>query len=205
MKVVKIPTSSFCPSPLLVIHCGTWYYPPMKPSNIVLIGMPGSGKSTVGVLLAKRLRRQFVDTDVLLQTSDGRSLQEIVDGEGYMELRRIEEETILGLICENHVIATGGSAIYSTTAMNHLKRNGVVVFLHAPVTTLASRIRDFETRGLAKRKDQTLDDLFAERLPLYTAWADLTVNCSVLSHEEACSAVVERLSATALVRKFFRS
>jgi shikimate kinase len=176
----------------------------MKPSNIVLIGMPGSGKSTVGVLLAKRLCRQFVDTDVLLQASDGRSLQETVDGEGYMGLRRIEEETILGLICENHVIATGGSAIYSTTAMNHLKRDGVVVFLHASVETLASRVLDFETRGLAKRKDQTLEDLFAERLPLYNAWADLTVDCSLLSHEETCIALVERLSITALIQDSLR-
>ncbi len=112
-----------------------------------------------------------------------------------MELRRIEEETILRLICTNHVIATGGSAIYSPSAMTHLKTDGVVIFLHVDLPTLASRIRDFNTRGLAKRKDQSLNDLFTERLPLYQAWADLIIECSALSQEEACATIVKGLSA----------
>lgn len=160
--------------------------------------MPGSGKSTVGVLLAKRLCRHFVDTDLLIQTTFGRPLQQIVDESGYLELRRIEESVILGLTCRRHVIATGGSAIYSPAAMNHLKDDGTVVFLDVDVPTLASRIPDFDTRGLSKRKEQTLTDLFAERLPLYRAHAEMVVECSNLSTEETCGEIVRKLGPRCL-------
>jgi shikimate kinase len=163
--------------------------------NIVLIGMPGSGKSTVGVILAKLTSRSFVDTDVLIQTSEGRSLQDIVDKEGHMALRQIEERVILGLNCRNHVIATGGSAVYSHAAMNHLKSNGIIVFLEVELLTLESRIHDFGTRGLAKRPDQTIADLFAERRILYTRYADLTVDCGGLSHEGVCAKIISELKA----------
>src|SRR5664280_2182135 len=136
------------------------------PSNIVLIGMPGSGKSTVGVILAKMASLDFVDTDILIQRA-GKSLQEIIDADGYLVLRRIEEEVLLKLDCCDHVIATGGSAVYSPTAISHLKEDGVIVFLDVDIETLQSRIRNYETRGLAKRPDQTLEELFSERLALY--------------------------------------
>lgn len=158
-------------------------------SNIVLIGMPGSGKSTVGVLLAKRTGRDFVDTDVLIQTIHNRQLQDIVDRDGYLELRRIEEEILLKLDCRNHVIATGGSAVYSPAAMAHLKSRGVMVFLHVDLATLRSRVQDYATRGLAKRPDQSLDDLFAERLALYKAYGDITINCIGLTHEAVCDQI----------------
>jgi len=166
--------------------------------NIVLIGMPGSGKSTVGVVLAKRLSRNFVDTDVVIQTAVGRSLQSIVDNEGYLTLRQIEEEILLGLDCRNHVIATGGSAVYSAPAMDHLKRNGLAVFLDVRLSTLKARVRDYATRGLAKRPDQTIDDLFAERFALYTKYADLSITCDALTHEEVCQQIeqlLQRVSA----------
>ncbi len=163
-------------------------------SNVVLIGMPGSGKSTVGVILAKLTSRDFVDTDLLIQTAAGRPLQEIVDHEGYLALRRVEEEVLLGITCRRHVIATGGSAAYSTRAMNHLRSDGVVVFLDADIATLESRVRDFARRGLAKRADQTFADLFAERLPLYREYADITIGCSVLSHEEVCARIIDELA-----------
>ncbi len=178
----------------VAVRIDPWYASLMKrPSNIVLVGMPGSGKSTVGIILAKQMRRHFVDTDVLLQVSAGRSLQEIVDHDGYMALREIEERVLLAIACRDHVIATGGSAVYSRRAMDHLRADGVVVFLHVDVTTLTSRINDFETRGLAKDRDQSLDDLFAERLPLYTSYADVTIDCLGLTHEETSAAIIRAL------------
>ncbi len=166
-------------------------------SNIILVGMPGSGKSTVGVILAKLTSLGFVDTDVLIQTSEGRSLQEIVDAEGYMVLRKIEEGILLHLNCRNHVVATGGSAVYSHKAMERLKGGGLVVFLDVDMTTLESRIDDFESRGLAKRPDQTLADLFEERRPLYLKHADIVLPYTNLTHEEVCARIVkERGRAT---------
>jgi len=162
-------------------------------SNIVLIGMPGAGKSTVGVILAKLTSRDFVDTDVLIQISKGRLLQDIVDREGHMALRKIEEDIILGLHCDHHVIATGGSAVYSNVAMEHLKASGIVVFLDVDLLTLQSRVHDYETRGLAKRPDQTLSELFEERIILYRKYADITVNCVTLSHEEVCAEIIKRV------------
>jgi len=158
--------------------------------------MPGAGKSTVGIILAKLTSRDFVDTDVLIQTSQGRVLQEIVDTEGHMVLRKIEEDIILGLHCDHHVIATGGSAVYSPVAMKHLKSKGIVVFLDVDLTTLESRVHDFDTRGLAKRPDQTLSELFEERIVLYRKFADVTVDCVDLSHEEVCAQVIERVKTT---------
>ena len=138
--------------------------------------MPGSGKSTVGVILAKALTRPYLDSDILIQLSEKRSLQDIVDEDGYMVLRDIEEQVLLGITCENHVIATGGSAAYSAKAMEHLKKNGVVIFLNASLETLKSRIHNYETRGLAKRADQSFADLFQERFELYTKYADLIID-----------------------------
>ena len=168
-------------------------------SNIVLIGMPGSGKSTVGVILAKMISYDFVDTDVLIQTLAGRSLQDIVDSENHLALRRIEEDVLLGLNCRNRVIATGGSAAYSPDAMMHLKSNGLMVFLDVDLPTLESRVIDFDTRGLAKRPDQSFSDLFHERYPLYARYADVTVACSKLIQEEVCAKIIKALRARGLI------
>lgn len=161
--------------------------------NIVLIGMPGAGKSTIGALLAKRLWQRFLDTDQLIQKAQGRSLQSIVDNEGYLELRRIEEKALLGLAVKSHVIATGGSAVYSPAAMSHLKASSIVVFLDVQLETVLGRLNDFGTRGLAKRPDQSLAELFTERFPLYQRYADLTVACSGLGKEEICRAILRAL------------
>jgi len=163
-------------------------------SSLILIGMPGSGKSTVGVILAKLLAKNFVDTDVLIQTQEGRSLQDIVDHDGYLALRAIEERILLGLACRNCVVATGGSAVYSDSAMHHLKKSGTAVFLDVDMATLKARVHDYETRGLAKRPDQTVDDLFAERFALYRKYGDITVNCVGLNHEEVCEKIRKALS-----------
>jgi shikimate kinase len=154
--------------------------------------MPGAGKSTVGVLLAKQTSRDFVDTDVLIQTSQGRTLQNIVDTNGYAALREIEESVLIGLTAKNCVIATGGSAVYSGPAMAHLRSDGLAVFLDVELPILESRIHDFLTRGLAKMPDQDLADLFRERFALYTKYADITIKCAGLTQEEVCARIIER-------------
>jgi shikimate kinase len=163
-------------------------------SNIILIGMPGAGKSTVGVILAKRASKSFLDTDLLIQTSCEQALQDIVDRDGHMVLRRIEEKVILGLDCNDCVIATGGSAVYSDAAMMHLKSCGVIVFLDVDLPMLQTRIRDFDTRGLAKRPEQTLSDLFGERYPLYKKYADIWIDCKGLSQEEVSETIIKELN-----------
>lgn len=163
------------------------------PSSLVLIGMPGAGKSTVGVLLAKLTCRSFVDTDVLIQSQEGKPLQEIVDKDGYLALRTIEEQVILGHGCMGCVIATGGSAVYSPAAMAHLKRHGTVVYLAVGLPTLEERVRDLHTRGLAKRPDQSFRDLYDERTPLYRKYADITIDCEGHTHEEVCAKIIEAL------------
>ena len=164
--------------------------------NIVLIGMPGSGKSTVGIILAKQTAMDFVDTDVLIQTAQGRTLQQIVDADGHMALRRIEEAVLCELDCAGHVVATGGSAVYSPAAMDHLKAGGDVVFLDVDLSTLEARIDDYATRGLARRPDQSLTDLFAERFRLYQRYADMAVACADLTQEQVCREIVRALTGS---------
>lgn len=169
-------------------------------SNIVLIGMPGSGKSTVGVILAKLTSLNFVDTDVLIQVSQGQSLQGIVDTAGHMALREVEKKELLTLNCRYHVIATGGSAVYSHSAMKHLKLDGIIVFLNVDLPTLESRVYDFDTRGLAKRPDQSVADLFDERFSLYTKYADVTIDCMDATQEEVCARIIKELKLEKLSR-----
>ena len=166
---------------------------PKEASNIVLIGMPGSGKSTVGVILAKKTWRSFVDTDVLIQTSQQRPLQRIVDTEGYCALREIEERLLLGLSLQNYVIATGGSAVYSYRAMAHLRSAGVIVFLEADLATLRARIGDFSTRGLARRADQSFAELFEERQALYRKHADIIIPCAGKTQEAVSDQIMEAI------------
>ncbi len=155
--------------------------------------MPGSGKSTVGVILAKMTSRDFIDTDILIQLSEKRSLQDIIDSGGHMALRSIEERVLLNVDYDNHVIATGGSAAYSHAAMTHLQSIGKIFFLNADLPTLRSRIKNFDTRGLAKRPDQSFSDLFNERLALYKQYADVTVASSGFTQDEVCTEIIAHL------------
>jgi shikimate kinase len=162
-------------------------------SNIVLIGMPGSGKSTIGVLLAKRAAMGFLDTDLLIQASQGRSLQDIVNNDGYESLRTIEEQELLSVSVHNHVIATGGSAVYSAAAMAQLKHQGIVVFLDVTLATVERRIGDFSLRGISKRQDQTIAELFRERRELYRRYADITIAGDDISQEECGERILAAL------------
>ena len=162
-------------------------------SNLVLIGMPGSGKSTIGIILAKRSSHDFLDTDVLIQSIEQRSLQDILDKEGYLRLREIESRVLQGINVQNHVISTGGSAVYSDAAMQHLKRNGTCIYLDVSVDTLRSRITDYETRGIAKRPDQSFADLFEERTQLYRKYADITIRGDGMNQDAVCDAILAKL------------
>ena len=162
--------------------------------NIVLIGMPSAGKSTVGVIIAKNLGMNFIDTDVLLQTRQGKLLQEILDAEGTEAFLEIEEEAILSIDCSNTVIATGGSAVYGEKAMEYLKRNGLVIYLHVAMETVNIRLRNLKTRGVVLSKGQTLEDIYRERVPLYEKYADIRLDCSNNSIEDTLEAVHRELS-----------
>lgn len=150
----------------------------MKKNNIILIGMPGAGKSTVGVLLAKALKMPFIDTDLLIQQQENCYLQELIDEHGIGDFMKIEENIILGLDVENHIIATGGSVVYSEAAVKHLKSSGVTVFLNTRLYQLEHRLKNVHTRGIAMKTGQTLAMLYNERMPLYKIYANFEIDCS---------------------------
>ena len=144
-------------------------------SNIVMIGMPGAGKSTVGVVLAKTMGMDFVDVDLVICRRNGGNLQSIVDSHSLEDFLRLEAEAALSLDCEGSVIATGGSMVYSEDAMAHLKSIGTIVYLKAELGELEARIHNLTTRGIAFKPGETLADIYKGRVPLYEKWADITV------------------------------
>ncbi|MEN6334431.1 MAG: shikimate kinase [Phycisphaerales bacterium] len=155
-----------------------------KGRNIVLIGMPGVGKSTVGVLLAKALGRYFLDTDVFIQAAQGRSLQEIIDSEGLAAFCKIEEDYAACIDLTNAVIATGGSVVYSERALRSLADRGVIVHLDLPVERIEQRLANLPTRGVVMEKGQTIRSLYAQRQPLYRKYAQITIDCTDKTHEQ---------------------
>ncbi len=159
--------------------------------SLILIGMPGAGKSTLGILLAKELRLDFLDTDVAIQVQEDKSLQDILEHQGYLALREVEEQVLLATECHQKVIATGGSAVYSQKGMEYLKSCGPVVYLEVPLEELRRRIHNYETRGIARRPEQSFENLFEERQLLYRQYADVTVNCDVMGPGEVVAAVIE--------------
>lgn len=149
----------------------------MNKDNIVLIGMPGVGKSTVGVVLAKNMGYSFVDSDLLIQEQEGKLLHEIIEERGLEGFNEVENQVNASICASRCVIATGGSVVYGEQAMEHLKQMGAVVYLSLPYEELTERLGDLNERGVSIREGQTLADLMQERTPLYEKYADVMIDC----------------------------
>lgn len=145
--------------------------------NIVLIGMPGAGKSTVGVVLAKKMGYRFLDSDLVIQEQTGKLLHELITEHGVQGFLKIEGQINAALDCRNAVIATGGSVVYSDEAMKHLRSIGQVVYLKLSYEEIEERLGDLTARGVALKPGQTLKDLYDERCPLYERYAHVTELC----------------------------
>lgn len=162
--------------------------------NIILIGMPGAGKSTVGVILAKTLGFDFIDTDLIIQKSTGKKLIEIIENNGLDGFLAVENDVLSSLCCENSVVATGGSAVYSKDGMKNLKKLGKIVYLSLDENEIENRINNITTRGIAMHKGQTLSDLYSEREPLYRKYADITIDCNGITAEECITKILSELN-----------
>lgn len=159
-------------------------------SNVILVGMPSCGKSTIGVVLAKTMNKGFVDTDLLIQQKEGRTLQKIINEHGNEYFHRIEEQVLLSVNVEDFVIATGGSAIYYDRAMEHFKKNGKIVYINVSLETILERLNNIRTRGVTLGKGQTLADLYEERVPLYEKHADIVIEAEHLHIEEIVEKII---------------
>jgi shikimate kinase len=162
--------------------------------NIILIGMPGCGKSTVGVLLAKLLGFGFLDCDLIIQHTEGKKLYEILRDKGPDYFSKLENSVNANLMAHKTVIATGGSVVYGKEAMEHLREIGTVVYLKVSLKELERRVNNFSTRGIVMNDGQTLGDIFEERSPLYEKYADITVNCSRGSLQKNAEKIYEALT-----------
>ena len=162
--------------------------------SVVLIGMPGAGKSTAGVILAKVLGRKFIDTDLVIQEESGRLLQEIIDTQGPEAFLDIEEKTVLSRDFSGSVVATGGSVVFSKTAMAHLKAEGIVVYLKISYKEMVHRLTNITTRGIVLPRGQGLREMYDERAPLYGKYADITVDCTGGDFEEIVKKILAQLA-----------
>ncbi len=162
-------------------------------NNIILIGMPAAGKSTIGVLLAKSFLKDFIDTDLMIQRKYGCTLCAIIEREGTDAFLKIENDVICSTDYHSCVIATGGSAVYGEEAMAHLKSSGVTVYLDLSLDEIERRIGNIRTRGVAMKNGTSLVELYNERAPLYNKYADITVNCDGLTAEECVEKILCKL------------
>lgn len=162
-------------------------------NNIILIGMPGAGKSTVGVVLAKKLGYTFIDSDIVIQDEKGMLLHELITKFGIDGFNEIENEVNSKISAENSVIATGGSAVYGKDAMEHFKSIGQVVYLKLPYNEIENRLGDLNERGVSIKKGQTLSSLYEERVPLYEKYADIIIDCNELSIRDIVSKISEEV------------
>ena len=166
------------------------------PATISLIGMPGAGKSTVGVILAKLTGLRFADTDLDIQVRENATLQQILERHDYLHLRAIEEEVLLEISLDHAIISTGGSVVYSEQVMQRLKSAGPVVYLAADLPLLQQRVAAAPLRGIASNGRQAYDEIFAERTPLYRRYADFTVDAASGCADEVAAAILQQLVST---------
>ncbi len=169
--------------------------------NVVLIGMPAAGKSTVGVVLAKRLGFRFVDSDLVIQEHTGMLLHQIMEEKGMDVFLRVENDVNASLCAERSVIATGGSVIYGREAMEHLKGLGTVVYLKLGLESIKERLGDFKERGVAVREGQSLEELYTERIPYYEKYADVTVECEGKMIKDIVAEIAGRKQITKMVER----
>ncbi len=162
-------------------------------SNIILVGMPACGKSTVGVVLAKTINKGFVDTDILIQETEGKKLQEIINEKGNDYFHHVEENALNTFQGENCVVATGGSAIYFENAINKMKQNGKVIYLKVSLDTILERLNNIKTRGVTLGEGQTIEDLYNYRIPLYEKNADVIIDAEGLKIEEIIEKIIEKM------------
>lgn len=162
-------------------------------SNIILIGMPGAGKSTIGIVLAKKIGYSFIDSDLLIQEQEGMLLHEIISQKGPDAFNKIENKVNASIFTDKTVIATGGSVVYGVEAMQHLKQLGTVIYLALPLDELQERLGNLHERGVSMREGQTLASLYEERTPLYRKYADITVDCSGLAIRETVQLIAGQL------------
>jgi shikimate kinase len=162
------------------------------PQNITLIGMAGSGKSTIGSILASQLDKTFIDSDKLIEEELQQPLQQILEEKGYLKLRQIEAEVIQNIDMENAVLATGGSAVYSPAAMEYLGQQSSIIYLQVPLSIIFERVDDFGSRGFAKHPDQSIEEVFKERVLLYENFANIIVE-NVTSAESCLQEILKQL------------
>ena len=162
--------------------------------NIVLIGMPGAGKSTAGVILAKALGFSFCDTDLVIQMREAQTLQQIINNKGISCFLQIEKEIIRSLDLTHHVIATGGSVIYYRESMDHLRKGGYIIYLDVDYHVLKKRITNMTTRGIAMDMKKTFRDVYSERVPLYKKYAQVTIECGKKHVEQIVEQIIFRVT-----------
>ena len=162
--------------------------------NIALIGMPAVGKSTVGNLLAQKIGFDFLDSDDLIQSKEQKTLSQIIIEKGLDQFLHIEESHIVSIRCKNHVIATGGSVVYSQMVMEHLSKISTIIYLSIPLDILLKRFSDMTSRGVAVRPGQRIEDLYKERTPLYDTCCDIKIDCGSMTAEQVAERAMKYLS-----------
>jgi shikimate kinase len=162
--------------------------------NISLIGMPAVGKTTVGNLLAQKIGFDFLDSDDLIQSGEQATLAQIISEKGLSRFLNIEERYIVSLACTNHVIATGGSVVYSKKAMAHLYKTSTIIYLFIDLDTLLTRLCDIASRGVAISPEKSIEDLYKERTPLYDTYCDIKIDCGSMTAEQVVEKVISSIS-----------